>query len=158
MEDEMSVPFGRPTMKKVMAYWAVIILVLLTVTGCTETVEPSIHADGWLDPGAENSHMARIASSGISGCEACHGGNYFGGTSEVSCYTCHAGGPSGHPDVSSWLLSPESDLFHGQVAQIEGFDHCTQCHGSDLAGGAAGGNKSCAVCHDSEQIASWIKG
>ena len=94
----------------------VFISVLLLLSGCTNTGEPPIHPSGWLDTSSEFSHMSKIAESGIEGCKACHGGeelnDYFGGSSGVSCYGCHAGGPSGHPDWSKWMQDTTSVDFH----------------------------------------------
>ncbi|MFQ6675662.1 MAG: hypothetical protein ACE5LH_04870 [Fidelibacterota bacterium] len=136
--------------------FAALSFVLFLTGGCTEEGEPRVHPDSWVDPLADVSHMARIASSGIGGCVACHGDDYLGGTSGVSCYTCHEGGPSGHPSPRIWLLSPDSTSFHGNVARAEGFDHCALCHGARLDGGVAGARRACTVCHSTEQIDEWL--
>ena len=72
----------------------------------------------------------------------CHGDDYLGGTSGVSCYQCHAGGPSGHPTTSIWVGSPDSDDFHGE----DDIARCVTCHGDDYLGGTSG--VSCYQCHD----------
>ena len=51
------------------------------------------HPVGWANPAQ---HGATVRVSGVSSCTACHGANYLGGTSGVSCFTCHDG-PGGHP-------------------------------------------------------------
>ncbi len=134
----------------------VFISVLLLLSGCTNTGEPPIHPSGWLDTSSEFSHMSKIAESGIEGCKACHGGeelnDYFGGSSGVSCYGCHAGGPSGHPDWSKWMQDTTSVDFHGNRVEEKGTVHCMQCHGQDLKGGVSG--VSCYVCHSSIPIYS----
>lgn len=132
-------------------------LVLIFSGGCTEQAEPGVHPDSWLDPGADNSHMARIASSGIGGCQGCHGQEYLGGTSGVSCYTCHAGGPSGHPQGTVWFFMPDSSLFHGNAAMDRGFNDCARCHGQDLRGVPLE-NRACSVCHSTEEINEWLAG
>jgi len=121
---------------------------LLLVTGCKKLGEPTIHPGNWTDPSSENSHMSKIAVTGTEGCKSCHGGiekhDYFGGTSGVSCYECHLGGPSGHPAFSVWVGLPAHDDFHGKQNQ----DRCVQCHGefTDESGGLA--EVSCYTCHD----------
>ena len=116
------------------------------ITNCTKLGEPSMHPTDWIDYNSENSHMAKIAVTGIEGCQSCHGGyekhDYFGGTSDVSCYQCHAGGPSGHPEFSIWVGSPENTDFHGKKDK----NSCKSCHGSSLTGGVA--EVSCYTCHE----------
>ena len=122
--------------------------IIFIVTGCTKLGEPTMHPSEWTSTNSENSHMAKIAVTGIDGCKACHGGieknDYFGGTSEVSCYDCHLGGPSGHPAFNIWMGSPDNNDFHGN----ENPSRCVQCHGgfTDDNGGIAG--VSCYTCHN----------
>jgi len=122
--------------------------IILLVSGCTKLGEPTMHPSDWNDPSSENSHMAKIVVTGIEECKACHGGtekhDYFGGTSRVSCYECHLGGPSGHPAFNIWMGSPEHNEFHGN----DNPNRCVQCHGNfaDESGGLA--EVSCYTCHN----------
>jgi hypothetical protein len=100
------------------------------------------HPGGWASPAAEEFHAHAVAETGPSPCATCHGADYEGGWSGVSCYECHAGGPSGHPD--GWLV-PEASTFHGLEVLTEGVDRCTTCHGFGLGGGTSG--VACADCH-----------
>jgi hypothetical protein len=54
----------------------------------------------------------------------------------VSCYQCHAGGPSGHPEFKVWMAS------HGN----EDINRCKACHGDNYRGGLA--DVSCYTCHE----------
>lgn len=126
-------------------------LVILLMVGCTEEGEPSVHPDGWADPDSPNSHALKVASSGIESCKACHGMEYLGGTSGVSCAECHSGGASGHPERFSFL-NPDSSEYHGRIFWENGWDfsRCQSCHGDDLdeengTGGIVG--LSCSGCH-----------
>ena len=131
-------------MKKLLLFSLTIFLIL----GCTEIAEPTMHPTDWNEQGSEDSHMAKIAVTGIDGCKACHGGvekhDYFGGSSGVSCYQCHTGGPSGHPAFNIWMGSPGDDDFHGN----DNPSRCVQCHGSfiDESGGIAGVSR--LTCHN----------
>jgi hypothetical protein len=116
--------------------------VLLLVTGCTKLGEPITHPNNWTDPSSDDSHMAKITVIGTEGCKVCHGDDYLGGTSDVSCYQCHAGGISGHPASSIWVDSPNNPNFHGK----EDVERCNRCHGDDYLGGTSG--VSCYQCHD----------
>ncbi|NOZ13512.1 MAG: hypothetical protein GXO69_07670 [Acidobacteria bacterium] len=49
----------------------------------------SPHPDGW-----EKSHGDYVENNGYASCARCHGADYRGGTSGVSCYQCH-NGPGG---------------------------------------------------------------
>ena len=65
------------------------------------------HPVGWYDPANPPGAHGPGANGGLSNCTSCHGTDFGGGTSGVSCNACHA--TSGHPN---W--------------QTE----CTFCHGS----------------------------
>ncbi len=131
-------------------------VLLLIVVSCTETGEPSVHPDGWEEEESLNFHGLKVEASGIESCMSCHGEYYFGGTSGVDCYSCHAGGPSGHPSVSEWLLNSDGDMFHGDAAQERSFSDCARCHGENLDGGIVGEEKACTICHTNEEIVEWL--
>ena len=65
----------------------------------TVIIEPTLHIDGivqasgthpagWADP---TGHGAAANTNGLGSCQVCHGANLLGGTSGISCQTCHAG-------------------------------------------------------------------
>ncbi len=101
------------------------------------------HPVGWMDTASPNFHGLSVAARGPTPCKLCHGADYRGGTAGVSCFTCHADGPSGHPE--GWL-NPRAATFHSLAVGRLGLDNCRQCHGSDLHGGTSG--VSCSECHD----------
>lgn len=114
------------------------------VPGCYDChAGPGGHPGGWANPAAPRFHGDEVARTGPSSCAACHGADYLGGWSEVSCSACHAGGPSGHPD--GWMVR-ESASFHGLRVLTEGVTDCTRCHGFGLGGGTSG--VSCGSCHE----------
>ena len=79
-----------------------------------------------------------MADVSALGCRDCHGTDYRGGWSSVSCYTCHDG-PGGHP------VGYRSSNQHGRDAEFS--THvCSVCHGSDFRGDWTG--VSCYQCHD----------
>ena len=120
----------------------IISCIILLLTSCTKLGEPTIHSGNWTDPSSENSHMVKSTAVGTEGCKSCHGQDYEGGTSDVSCYQCHAGGKSGHPANSIWVGSPNSPNFHGK----EDLERCIVCHGEDYLGGTSA--VSCYQCHN----------
>ncbi len=119
-------------------YLAIASIALFLLIGCTEEAELQIHPDGWIDIGSDNSHMAKISSSGIGSCKECHGGtepdDYYGGIADISCFTCHASGPSGHPVWSEWMNPADSVYFHGveRIADrgipLREDQRCAKCH------------------------------
>lgn len=114
-----------------------------TVPGCYECHDGAGgHPRGFLSEAGDAFHGDDVAASGPQPCSSCHGGDFHGGWSRVSCYSCHAGGPSGHPD--GWL-NPISASFHGRRVIQEGLGDCRRCHGFGLGGGTSG--VACSDCH-----------
>ena len=114
----------------------------LVVPGCYDCHDgPGGHPATWRDPPAPFHGMA-VEAAGPSGCTSCHGSTYQGGWSGVSCYDCHAGGPSGHPD--GWM-NPDAHTFHGRTVALQGDNDCRRCQGNDLMGGTSG--VACGDCH-----------
>lgn len=82
--------------------------------GCSdlkETLPPvtqsdGVHPTGWLTKTSNDFHGKAVRDQGwdMRSCKTCHGGTYTGGTSGVSCRSCH-----------TEILGPE---------------HCNVCHGS----------------------------
>ena len=108
-------------------------MVLLALFGCAEERErpdggPSgarVHAAGNLDTASDDFHGKELARRAydFGTCAKCHGESFDGGTSKVSCKTCHADGPSA----------------------------CTTCHHDGPATNAhrahRTGNVACGDCH-----------
>ena len=124
-------------------------LLVLVIMSCSERADQptsyiyEIHPAEWMKSSSTDFHAKKVAVVGITSCAACHGSDYRGGRSDVSCYTCHSSGPSGHPE--GWMSS-SSENYHGSVVAQEGWEQCTGCHGADLTGGISG--ISCSACHD----------
>lgn len=55
--------------------------------------EAKYHPDGW-----EEDHGDYVEANGYTSCAQCHGDDYRGGTSGVSCYQCHDGPGGGDDD------------------------------------------------------------
>ncbi len=119
----------------------------LLAAGCADRKEletPETHVEGWMDPASSQFHGAKIEAVNLISCQDCHGADYKGGTSGVSCYKCHAGGPSGHP--GGWMDST-STHFHGLTVAADGTAGCAVCHGEDFRGQENNGS-SCYLCHN----------
>lgn len=86
--------------------------------------ENQIHASGWA-----STHGAFSVADPV-GCTSCHGADYTGSGSAVSCYSCHYDGPpfSAHP--STWTM-PFTD--HRAYVTSNGFSSCSlsACHGAN---------------------------
>jgi len=110
------------------------------------------HPDDWALASQHGSFAKALpsASSGFAYCQTCHGTgttspeNFGGGTSEVSCYTCHLVGVNvPHPEGATWrgnLTPTHRNTNQGQ----SNVDVCAQCHRS--APGTAGCFNN-TLCH-----------
>jgi hypothetical protein len=122
-----------------------LIVSALMISGCgSSTPNPKITNDhqaaGWLPAGHMNAAKANQES-----CTECHGSDYSGGISGVSCSQCHLGGvDSVHP--VNW--GTNAVTFHQDYATVNGTSSCANayCHGKDLLGVPNSG-PSCGSCH-----------
>jgi hypothetical protein len=92
--------------------------------GCHEESAGQRHTTGW----ALESEHGRAAKdrpgvlSGMGSCQACHGVDYSGGSSDISCASCHDV-PAPHP-AAPWLGTRNShDTVDEQNSPI-----CFECH------------------------------
>jgi predicted CxxxxCH...CXXCH cytochrome family protein len=101
------------------------------------------HPSGWTTTSSSAFHGKALKQTGwdVNACTPCHAVTFLGGTSGVSCYTCHPSFPHG----AGWMTN--STGFHGlYVAQNSwNMQPCQTCHGTDYAGGQTG--ESCKTCH-----------
>lgn len=127
--------------------WTALALAAL-LAACADAsmpVEVGAHPDGW----ARADQHGRVVLEGAgksANCASCHGADYRGGTSGVSCSSggCHAGYP--HP---VGFAAAEGPSAHPTIlAERLGYDvtRCRSCHGADYAGGGFA-EKSCRTCH-----------
>ncbi len=92
--------------------------------------QSSIHRGGILDPASSDFHGKLIQAEkyDFKVCQSCHGQDFSGGTSGVSCLTCHADGPTA------------CSTCHGAIA-------ADASHGRHLGGGPLGKAYQCSECH-----------
>lgn len=98
------------------------------------------HIDGWLPAGHKTAAIADL-----NACTECHGSNYAGGISKVSCTRCHLGDEQNvHP--LDWGIYTYA--YHARYADQNGTTSCANiyCHGADLKGVTSSGS-SCTKCH-----------
>jgi hypothetical protein len=143
-------------MKRVFVFGFIgLVLAAVLVISCSElkdnlpspvASQAAVHPPSWMDTTSTSFH-GKVLTTGqakVKDCRKCHSGDYRGGLSRVSCFTCHTSYP--HPD--GWSDS-SSALFHGDYLQTQSWNlqRCVSCHGSDFAGGTS--SVSCYTCHDS---------
>jgi len=126
----------------------------LLVWGCAGTAGKAVpldqvtgeHAPNWIQV-----HYASYAATPEQ-CQTCHGSTsnpaLAGGTSKVSCFTCHPNGvnhptgwadPTQHGRNAAQLAVNTTDKF-----AMAGFARCAKCHGTSFDNGPA---TSCKTCH-----------
>ncbi|NIR52737.1 MAG: hypothetical protein GWN61_14945 [candidate division Zixibacteria bacterium] len=138
-------------MKMKIFFGCFLLIFIISIYGCKDEKEPvsvSTHPEGWTDPADADFHGTAVLTESFSeqGCMSCHGEDYQGGSSGVSCFSsgCHAVFP--HPDGFANRNSPN---FHEKfIAENLGWDilSCQECHGSDYAGEGFQ-EKNCLKCH-----------
>ncbi|HXX64012.1 MAG TPA: CxxxxCH/CxxCH domain-containing protein [Bacteroidota bacterium] len=93
-------------------------------------VHPAVWGTTPADPGFHGRALSQTQPAwNDANCRVCHGGNYAGGTSGISCFKCHPAyphavtfaGPAGH---QGYLMTT---LFQ--------LPSCQTCHGSSFTGG-----------------------
>jgi len=117
------------------------------LTGATQPT-----GNGSIYPHSDNfakaeQHGKYVIEYGPAECQGCHGVDYRGGSSGVSCYRCHAL----HPHADGYDAASK----HGRYGLEHGTGGCAvRCHGADLKGGDSG--ISCFQCHASyPHAAGW---
>jgi CxxxxCH...CXXCH motif protein len=139
--------------KKIKSHVLKITLVLISTIllfACLDersSVEVPTHPDGWLDKSSDIFHGKFVEESIVSSenCKTCHGQDYTGGNSEVSCFnsSCH----NSYPHPAGFADSTSADFHTSFVKQIKwDITQCKSCHGTDYAG-AGNQDKNCLTCH-----------
>lgn len=140
-------------MKKNIVLFLVFVSGLFVLNACLDQADPvkvATHPDDWINKSSENFHGKVLLSESLrmESCQSCHGEDYQGGTSEVSCYnsSCHAIYP--HPEG---FANPSSANFHEGMMSLLNWDleSCQSCHGADYAGNNDRA-KNCLSCHKAE--------
>ena len=119
----------------------VLLLVVALLSSCSDLKTGSdlpvavsgklqIHDPGWVQKSSSNFHGSVLQKTGysLSDCATCHSKQWTGGTSGVTCFTCHQyyphatgfGTAGGHPQL----------LY----SQNYPFDKCKECHGVAYTG------------------------
>ncbi|MBI2619771.1 MAG: CxxxxCH/CxxCH domain-containing protein [Ignavibacteriales bacterium] len=143
-------------MKTVLRFFSWLAVPLL-LTGCSNlkdtlpatTQTAGVHPEGWISKTSADFHGAAIRAQGwdMRTCQTCHGSRYNGGTSGVSCLTCHTGG-AGPENCSTCHGSatspaPPRDL-NGNTANTARGVGAHQVH---LMGTTRAKALTCAECH-----------
>ena len=95
------------------------------------------HEASWSAP---DQHGAFVVDNKNEGCRSCHGVDFDGGFSHISCLDCHAD----YPHAGGWRDIQGHGVYVDR--QPDGPQGCaTSCHGADLRGKGSG--VSCYSCH-----------
>jgi len=144
-------------MKKIFIISIFSVVMIGLLLGCSENKNPlpsKSHPESWMQKNSENFHGNKVKVVGYSYCANCHGKDYRGGESKVSCYKCH----QDYPHLQILNTSPEPGaIYHAEFLNDESLDitPCQACHGTDYQGGSSG--VSCYKCHESfPHVESWL--
>lgn len=135
----------------------IVTILAIIAAGCTDlrttlpTTSPGtirVHDAGWVEKSSSNFHGRFVANAGwdMSLCQSCHGGNYDGGTVDVSCRTCHdqPGGPENCATChGSANPAPPRDLSGNTATSARGVG----AHQKHLTAGTISAVSICSDCH-----------
>lgn len=118
-----------------------LILSLFVAGGCSELSDnlppasggpTKIHPDGWVNQTSPDFHGAYLKTKNwqVGECAACHGGDFQGGSSQVSCLACHSAFPH------SVVFTQAAGYHPGYLrANLFPLTECQSCHGTTYQGG-----------------------
>ncbi|MCB0267941.1 MAG: hypothetical protein KDH95_07225, partial [Calditrichaeota bacterium] len=128
-----------------------LILGLAVFSGCLDkkdSVSVSTHPEGWSEQASADFHGSALLDKSLNeeNCQSCHGADYLGGSSGLSCYS--AGCHSHYPHPMGFANSNSGDFHADYIAENLRWDigSCQSCHGTDYAGNGAP-EKNCLTCH-----------
>lgn len=98
------------------------------------------HSENWAASGAHGAAFLKNSES----CKSCHGNDLNGGTSKISCASCH----TNYPHSADF----KATATHGKKYYADRLN-CTSCHGRDYTGGSTG--ISCTKCHSYPHTKNW---
>lgn len=129
-----------------------LLLAMLSCSKLQDDIPPaggelSLHGPGWTNPAANTFHgkSLPVPSQKLQQCLTCHGADFQGGTSKVSCIECHQSRQA-TLHGRGWTDTASAN-FHGNAIRTANWDMsvCKTCHGSRYEGGLTG--VSCLTCH-----------
>lgn len=116
------------------SFYTVALLVATATCGTPRPLEgdrgTGVHARGILDPQNPIAfHGALLAAAGwqFSACMDCHGSDFSGGASGISCLTCHPQGPTACDTCHGTQLSGAHQAHIQGTTQGQKLD-CSECH------------------------------
>jgi len=119
---------------------------------CKKCHENWPHFAGWKD---KEKHGVFVKENGKAKCATkCHGADFTGGLSTVSCSSCHEIYPGKHLEAAWQTYSG-----HGEYVLVDkkkDKSECTECHGEDYKGGGTGKGCYKENCHVTyPHLADW---
>lgn len=90
----------------------------------------AVHAAGILNPASPDFHgqLLRDKKYDFAYCGKCHGADFSGGTSQVSCLSCHQEGPTACSTCHGDIASKGSHARHLGAGPLGKTFGCAECH------------------------------
>ena len=117
---------------------------LCLVAGCSSAPRDADQAAGNVHPSGWTATHRNEADINGEHCKVCHGNDFRGGSTGVSCFDCHLSGPP-FTGIHPWSSVTDG---HRTFAATASWTACANanCHGTDLRGGATDGAASGPSC------------
>lgn len=135
---------------KYIKFYIIFIAALISFISCSDVQDEitppeklSIHGKEVMVKTSANFHGRQLVDGKMESCKLCHASNYSGGTAKVSCLDCHNAINVHTAEINNLA----SEKFHGKFIANINWDltKCSQCHGSNYAGGIV--SPKCTTCH-----------
>jgi hypothetical protein len=152
-------PLGKSVLPLAAACAATLLLFGCGTGNSNSLIDPDTgkHAANWMT-GTPIMHGS-TAEQDFHVCTSCHGTDYRGGISDVSCYGCHNGPGLNHPNPG-WVVPLSLATMTVNAYHKTDPADCTKCHGADYLGGSS--HIACINCHmegpTSVHILAWGTG
>ncbi|MBU0984710.1 MAG: CxxxxCH/CxxCH domain-containing protein [candidate division Zixibacteria bacterium] len=129
----------------------VLLLTVALVAGCSSEKSnptlPGAHPDTWMELASADFHGRVALISGLESCGECHGRDFAGGISDVSCYSCHGSGRDNCLACHGGFYDSTGAPPYGLRGETSDTALAVGAHILHLHGSAVSDGVTCQSCH-----------